>query len=1042
VVVLKVLIADDNEDSRNLLVKQLQAHGHEVVAVADGAEALEQAVNEKPDIIVSDIMMPDMDGFQLCRLCKQIEQVRHIPFVFYTSGYTSDKDEQFGLSLGASAFIRKPADSETLSRILLEVCEKAKSGLLSPSEVAPLEQSLFFDEYSKRFIANLDKKVAQLEKEVTERKKAEEALREIEEKLRLTFESVTEGITVTDLNGNVIDINEAVVRMHGYDSKEQVIGRSAFRLMAERDHARATENLTKTLEEGQSGTVEYTLLRKDGSEFPGELSADLVRDTSGNPIRFVAISRDITERKLAERELENIFNLSPDMLAVCTPEGKFLKVSPSWENTLGYKIDEILKLGWAKLVHPDDAEITGKEVEKQLEGEPVMNFINRFRCKDGTYRILEWRASPAEEGIVYAVARDITERKRAEEILQESEEKLNRVFDAIEYAVIISDMEGKITDENEAALGFQGYSCKEEVIGRWGFEFISEKDRLRAIQEGMAAIERGHGSVEAVFVTKDGKEYDAETTANVLHDASGNAVGFVSVTRDVTERKRAEEALRDSEEKYRALVDQMDEGFAIIRGNRIRFVNERYAEIVGEPVDKLIGERYDKFVALEELEQARQISETVTAGGKVTRLYEFISVKDDGRRVPYEVSFREVTYEGEPSFAVVMRDITDRRRAEEKEKELQQELTIASRLATVGEMASGIAHEINNPLTGVVGYAGLLLKKDIPEDIRKNVNIIFEEAKRVANITNRLLIFARQQKPELTSVNVNDIIETTLAMRAYETESSNIKVTTRLASDMPLTFADAAQLQQVFLNIVLNAETEMRNAHDKGCLSVKTERIDNTIRISFKDDGLGISKENLERIFDPFFTTREVGKGAGLGLSVSHGIVIKHGGRIYARSRLGKGATFFVELPIITKAEQLESDEPAAGDVKRVYEARILVVDDDSIIQQFLTKVLGEEGYEVETTENGEDALERIGSEDYDVILLDVKLPGMSGIELYKYIQKAVKSKARRVIFITGDVMSKDAVSFLSRSRAPFIIKPFDAEQIKRAVDRILVEGA
>jgi len=176
VVVLKVLIAEDNEDSRNLLVKQLQGYGHEVIAVTNGAEALQQAVNERPDIIVSDIMMPNMDGFQLCRLCKQIEQVRHIPFIFYTSSYTSDKDKQFGLSLGAVAFIRKPADPETLIRIIVEVCEKAKSGLLSPPEVAPLEPSDFFAEYSERLITKLDKKVAELEREVTERKLAQERI--------------------------------------------------------------------------------------------------------------------------------------------------------------------------------------------------------------------------------------------------------------------------------------------------------------------------------------------------------------------------------------------------------------------------------------------------------------------------------------------------------------------------------------------------------------------------------------------------------------------------------------------------------------------------------------------------------------------------------------------------------------------------------------------------------------------------------------------------------------------------------------------------
>lgn len=245
-------------------------------------------------------------------------------------------------------------------------------------------------------------------------------------------------------------------------------------------------------------------------------------------------------------------------------------------------------------------------------------------------------------------------------------------------------------------------------------------------------------------------------------------------------------------------------------------------------------------------------------------------------------------------------DLNERKRAEEREKQLQEELHLASRLATVGEMASGIAHEINNPLTSVVGYSQLLMKRDIPEDVRKDVNIIYEGAQRVASITHRMLTFARQHKPERASINTNDIIETTLAMRAYEMESSNIKVNTQLDTDLPMTMADAGQLQQVFLNIILNAEVEMSQTHGRGNLLVKTERIDNTIRVSFKDDGPGISKKNLGKIFDPFFTTREVGHGTGLGLSVCHGIVLQHGGKIYAESELGKGATFVVELPITT----------------------------------------------------------------------------------------------------------------------------------------------
>ena len=253
--------------------------------------------------------------------------------------------------------------------------------------------------------------------------------------------------------------------------------------------------------------------------------------------------------------------------------------------------------------------------------------------------------------------------------------------------------------------------------------------------------------------------------------------------------------------------------------------------------------------------------------------------------------------------------------------------------------------------------------------------------------------------------------------------------------------ADAGQLQQVFLNLIINAETEMKLAHEGGKLLVKTETVGNTIQISFKDDGPGITKENLEKIFNPFFTTREVGKGTGLGLSLCHGIIAEHNGQIYAKSKPGKGATFIVELPVITEEKQLEMADAAAEEVKKVAPARILVVDDEPAICQFLKRVLTGEGHEVETVASAGDALERMKSTRYNLVLLDIKLPGKSGIELYKRTQKIAESLARRVVFITGDVMGTDTRSFLSRTRVPYITKPFDTEQLKKEINRKLTEG-
>jgi PAS domain S-box-containing protein len=646
--------------------------------------------------------------------------------------------------------------------------------------------------------------------------------------------------------------------------------------------------------------------------------------------------------------------------------------------------------------------------------------------------------------------RNVTERKQAEERLQQSEENLKAYLESAPDGIYINDLKGTFLYGNKKAEEIMGYK-REELIGK-SFLHLKILPGKHLAKAGkllvLNVMGKPTGPDEFEMIRKNGSHVWVEINTTPVKQQEGTVViGFV---RDITKRKQAEEALRESEERYRSIVNLSGEvGEAVImlqdteQGEATHiFVSDQWPRITGYSRKELLGMSFFDLVLPQNRQASLERHRRKMSGESIPELFEMSIIRKDGTEVPIEVTSAYTTYQGERANVVFVRDITKRKGAEEREKKLQQELDLASRLATVGEMSSGIAHEINNPLTGVIGFSDLLLKKDLPEDIREYVNIIYEGSQRVASITNRMLTFARQRKPERTSVEINEIIETTLAMRTYEMESSNIKITTQLASDIPLTFADASQLQQVFLNIILNAEMEMKLAHGGGNLTVKTKRIDNTIQVSFGDDGPGILKKNLERLFNPFFTTREPGKGTGLGLSICYSIVTQHGGKIYARSRLGKGATFFVELPIVTKEEQLEMAEPAAEVSKTLSRARILVVDDDTIVQEFLTKVLGEEGHEVAIVANGEDALERLGSEDYDVILLDIKLPGMSGIELYKYMQKAVKSLARRVVFITGDVMNKDTMDFLSRTRAPYITKPFDGEQIKNDVDHILAERA
>ena len=637
------------------------------------------------------------------------------------------------------------------------------------------------------------------------------------------------------------------------------------------------------------------------------------------------------------------------------------------------------------------------------------------------------------------------EHKRTEETLRQPEERYRTIVEEMEEVYYELDLDGNYTFFNDVM-------CKQ--LGRTREELMGMNYRVYTPEEDVKSVYKIYNEVyrtgkprrwyPMVNIRKDGTRIFVEDSIFPLRSATGEIVGFKGISRDVTERKRAEEALRQSEEKYRTILEEMDEGYYEVDvAGSYTFLNDVVCAMLGYTRKELMGMNYRIYTPEEDIRSVYKVYNEVYRTGKPRRWYPMVNIRKDGTRIFVENSILPIRNpEGEINgFRGISRDVTERKRMEEERRQMEQKAQLASRLASVGEMASGIAHEINNPLTGVIGYAQLLLQEDLPENIRKDLETINDGAQRVANVIQRLLAFARQSKPQRTYVHINEVVATTLDLRGYHLETSNIKVAAQLAPDLPVTIADAGQLQQVFLNLIVNAETEMKLARGSGRLTVKTEQIDTIIRISFEDDGPGIAKENLERIFDPFFTTRQVGQGTGLGLSVCYGIVSEHGGRIYAESKPGRGATFIVELPIITEDKQLEFAEPAVQEQQKVTGAKILVVDDEPVVREFISKVLTDEGHQVETVDNGEDALKMVKSKRYRIILLDIKMPGMSGIELYKRFQKIAPSLARRVVFVTGDIMGARTTAFLSKAKSPYITKPFDAKQLKIAINRIFAEG-
>jgi len=769
-----------------------------------------------------------------------------------------------------------------------------------------------------------------------------------------------------------------------------------------------------------------------------------------------------SERKRTEETLQKsekrykfLYENSPSVNLIIGVDGIVKDVNSLAIEKVGYAKDEIIGKPALDFVAPEDREEATALLERSFRGEYTPETEIDIYGKDGAIHTVLFSPSQAllheEERLasILIIGIDITERKWAEEKLRESEGKYrsltNDVLDSSAVGIFILDSDFKIVWVNRALERYFGIR-REDIIGIGKRNLI--RDRVKYV------FTDPEGFAQTVLATYDNNTYVENFECLVLPDGERKerwlehwsqpiatglyAGGRIEHYTDITERKRAEEYIK----LYLHMVESAHDAiFFKDLESRYIIANAKALEAFGLSHEKVIGRNdYELMPDQEEARVNIEDDKLVFKTGKTTEITKHMTSADGKEYWFQAIKVPQFDDKGNiVGLVSVARDITERKQALEREKQMQQELNLSSRLASIGQMASGIAHEINNPLTSVIGFSQLLLRRGIPEDIRKRLETINNEAQRVARIVENLLTFARRRKPGREYIDVNEIISQTLELRSYEMRANNIQVVIELSPELPPIVADPGQLQQVFVNIILNAEKTMGAEHGRGTLVVKTERIQNIIRASFTDDGPGISKENLDKIFDPFFTTREVGNGTGLGLSICYGIVAQHKGKLYAQSELGKGTTFFVELPIVSKREQQNDTEATSEEALPPRSgAKILVIDDERSVLDFLSSLLTEEGYQIETTDRANVALEKLKRQKYDLLLLDIKMPGMSGIELYRHIEATDLALAQRVLFITGDIIEPDTTNFLKRTKAPYITKPLEIDKLMGEINRIL----
>jgi len=598
---------------------------------------------------------------------------------------------------------------------------------------------------------------------------------------------------------------------------------------------------------------------------------------------------------------------------------------------------------------------------------------------------------------------------------------------ALPDAVVVTGTDRRILAANDAGAKLLGWEPN-DVVGQSIAEHVSPGERAHVASREDKVLAGEPQRYETRIVNHHTSEERDVAVSSGPFRVNGELIGTVATLRDITEPKRAQDTLARSEARYRHLVESASDAIVTLDANgRFTTVNHAAENISGYKREELVGQWFAPMLPDDDLPKALGHFQQALAGE--TGLFETQFYRKDGETRIISVTYS--TPQKDEEVLCLIRDVTD-------QKMLQEQLIQSEKMSAIGQLVSGVAHELNNPLAGISAFAQLLLaEKRFPPDQRTAAETIYSEARRASRIVQNLLTFARQHKAEKVPTAINQVLDDTLELRGYELRVRGIDVRREYDESIPDTMADAHQLQQVFLNLITNAEQamEQKEGHHHR-LTVSTRRSGDAIRIEVEDTGAGIPANLIERIFNPFFTTKPTGSGTGLGLSISLGIVREHEGKIWAEnsSQSGAGARFVVEIPITEPRPSGEHAAVSHVEAPSPDSLRVLVIDDEASVRVSLQRYLAAKGHQVETTASGEDGLLRLKASKYDAVILDMRMPDLSGEQLYERLRSNDPSHAERVIFTTGDLVNEQMRRFLDGTGRPCVAKPFEFASFDQAL--------
>lgn len=934
----KILVVDDELEILQAVKDLLERRGYQILTAPNGAEALSLARAQAPDLLLTDMMMPVMDGFTLCRQWKADPALQHIPIVCCTAVHTHDEDQQFVLALGAERVLAKPHQAATLIRTIEEVCQKR---ICAQMDDRFKNETEFLKRYNERLVQDLHRKVAeletskrQLEDELTERVQMDQARRESEESLRAVLDSLTAHIAVLNPEGQIVRVNAAWEHFaEEYDRiafHRAAVGENYLRVLQHSGNPvahQAAEGIRAVLH----GALPLFVL-----EYSCDVATDqrwyalLVTPKAGNPGGAVVSHVNITARKRVEcalresqQRFEQAMTASHIGLWDWDVPTDHIYISPLWKSQLGYDDHEITNefKEWEQRLHPDDRTATLDRLHACLQnpnGHHELEF--RLRHKDGSYRWILARASALldEAGKprrLIGINLDVTERKQADQQIREQA----RLLDLAQDAIIVCDVANRIRYWNQGAERLYGWKSTEALNQLVTTLMCSVEDALQQMRQSLEA--NGEWSGELHQVTRDGLKLTVDSRWTLLRDDQGKPKSILIINTDLTEKKKL------------------------------------------------------------------------------------------------EASFLRT-----------------------------------QRLDSIGKVAAGISHDLNNILAPILMSATLLSQHVTHPRSQKLLATIESSTQRCADLVKQLLLFARGIEGEQMALDPRHLISEVIRM-ITATFPRSLDIQSRTSDDLGMVAGDPTQLHQVLLNLCVNARDAMPNG-GKLVISAENFQVDASyaamsdevpvgsyVCLKVIDNGPGIPPEILDRIFEPFFTTKQQGQGTGLGLSTSLSIVKNHRGYLNVQTHLGKGTTFEVLLPVAP----VQAGEPALAVVSakpRGSGEMILVVDDEPLVAEAFKDTLEQNGYHALIAQDGTEALALFfeNRQKIKAVITDLVMPHLDGVALIRSLKK-VEPRCRiiassGVAFGQGDQDRIDELRSLGVHT--FLSKPYNAQKLLVTLAQVL----